>query len=340
MNLIIDEQKLDYFLTRSRHIIDVRSPQEYHLDHIPKALNVPVLDDQERAEVGALHRINAFQARKRGAQSVTKAIQEFLKSPLILEASQKDAFLIYCARGGMRSASLCLILDQIGFPVFRLEKGYKTYRSFVSNILATPIPQPVFVLHGYTGSAKTRILQHLRDRINVLDLEAYASHRGSLFGNLPQCPQANQRQFETRIVEAYKAFDPKKPTLIEGESRKIGAVQVPGPIWEQMERGQHLWLEIPFSQRVAYILQEYKGLGDPCFLASKLKKLGQYLSKSQLEELRNAISRQDGPSFVTSILTYHYDPLYKRSLKRLQMELIDAFNFEDAVGKIHAKIRG
>ncbi len=333
MERIIEAEELETYRTRCRHIIDARSQNEFAEDHLPGAINIPMLDNDQRVEIGTNYVENSFEARKLGATYALEAIKHFLESDLILNATRKDTMLIYCARGGQRSGALSLVLDQIGFPTFRLKRGYKSYRAYVLDYLSRPLPGQVVVIYGYTGSAKTQILLDLRDRFNVLDLEGCASHRGSLLGDLPGMPQPNQRLFETRLVEAMRSFDPDKPTLIEGESRRIGKVSVPNGIWDQMKTGRHIWLELPRSERVNHILNIYHELKDTAFLEERLTRLGRYLSADRLAELRADLASQDWPAFVEKLLAWHYDPLYGREMKE-RNETICADNYTTALRSI------
>jgi len=333
MERIIEAEELDTYRTRCRHIIDARSQAEYAEDHLPGAINIPMLDNDQRVEIGTSYAVNSFEARKRGAAYALEAIKHFLETDLIRNATRKDTMLIYCARGGQRSGALSLVLDQIGFPTFRLKRGYKSYRGYVLDYLSRPLPGRVVILYGYTGSAKTRILLDLHHRFNILDLEGCASHRGSLLGDLPGQPQPNQRLFETRLVEAIRGFDPAKPTLIEGESRNIGKVSVPNGIWDQMQTGHQVWLELPLSERVNHILSGYHELKDTAFLEERLSRLGRYLSADRLAELRDDLAAQAWPAFVEKLLTWHYDPLYAREKAR-RSETIRADNYAAALRSV------
>ena len=192
MEKIINETEIDRFLPRCNQILDVRSPAEFEEDHMPGAQNVPVLDNKQRHEIGLMYRQNPFEARKTGARYALLAVERFLGTPAIMEARNNTPIMVYCARGGQRSGVMSIILSQVGFVMFRLAKGYKTYRSYVAAHLEYPLPKPVYVLNGYTGSQKTRLLGALGARVNVLDLEACARHRGSLLGDLAH-PQPTQR---------------------------------------------------------------------------------------------------------------------------------------------------
>jgi len=333
MEHLIDAEQLDAIRRRCQYVIDARSPAEFAEDHIPGARNVPALDDAQRAEIGALYKRDAFAARKRGALYALAAVQRFVASPLAQDAPRGTAFLIYCARGGQRSAALATVLAQIGFAVFRLKRGYKSYRAYVLNKLAEPLPGPVFALYGYTGSRKTHILHALRDRFNVVDLEGLAAHRGSILGDLPGRPQPCQRAFESALVEAVRGLDPDKPTLLEGESRRIGKLAVPNPLWRQLKAARALWLDMPRERRIANILEDYRELKDPRFLEPRLARLARYISKRDMASMLEDMHADRWPAVVASLLTAHYDPLYARSTRRDCLTLAAA-GFEEAVAAV------
>ena len=339
MERTIDHHELEKARGTYSLAIDVRSPGEFAEDHFAGALNIPVLDDAQRAEVGTLYKQNSFAARKLGARYATEAIGRFLASETMGEAGKGTRFLVYCARGGQRSGALSTVLSQIGYPVFRLRQGYKTYRAYVSAVLARPLPGPVYVLHGYTGSQKTSILHALAGEVNVLDLEGAACHRGSILGGLPDRPQPAQRAFETVLLESLRGFDPAKPTLIEGESSKIGRLAVPAEIWRQMGASVRLWLPMPRAQRVVHILAEYRELQDPDYLTPLLAKLARYLSQQRMAALTEAMGQERWDQVVDQLLEHHYDPLYGRSLSRSEGTVIEAADIDHALIQIRSILK-
>jgi len=219
-------------------IIDVRSPAEYAEDHWPGAINLPVLDDAERAEVGTLYKqVDPFTARKRGASLVAQNIARHLQTHF----ADKDRDyhpLIYCWRGGQRSASLALVLSQVGWQVTVLQGGYKTYRAWVRRQLQTLPQQFTYrVLCGPTGSGKTLLLHYLHQQgAQVLDLEELACHRGSLLGAEWGRPQPSQKSFESQLVQVFLKWDPAKPVWVEAESAKVGQLHLPPALWQALTK--------------------------------------------------------------------------------------------------------
>ncbi|MBS0312362.1 MAG: tRNA 2-selenouridine(34) synthase MnmH, partial [Proteobacteria bacterium] len=207
-------------------IIDVRSPGEFSEDHIPGAVNLPVLDDAERERVGTLYKqISSFEAKKVGAALVSRNIAKHLDAWFI-DKPKSYRPLVYCWRGGSRSGSLTHVLQKIGFGAVQLEGGYKAYRRHVvAELDRLPALLTYRVVCGPTGSGKSRLLQALADAgAQVLDLEALAAHRGSLLGALPDQPQPSQKSFESAIWFALSRFDSAHPVFVESESKKIGAL--------------------------------------------------------------------------------------------------------------------
>lgn len=184
-------------------VIDVRSPAEFADDHIPGAINLPVLNDDERARVGTIYKQESpFAARKVGAALVSRNIARHLDEHFA-DKPKEYRPLVYCWRGGQRSGSFAIILSQIGFRATVLGGGYKTYRGQVMDGLREVSGRFEFrVLAGRTGSGKTRVLREMAALGGqVLDLEELAVHRGSLLGSEPGCPQPPQRLFESLLYQ-------------------------------------------------------------------------------------------------------------------------------------------
>ncbi|MDT8329115.1 MAG: tRNA 2-selenouridine(34) synthase MnmH, partial [Roseovarius sp.] len=206
-------------------IIDVRSPAEFAEDHVPGAINLPVLDNEERARVGTIYKqVAPFDARKIGAALVFHNAARHIETAL---ADRDGGWkpLVYCWRGGQRSGSFAWMLREIGWRAQTIEGGYKTYRRLVVKALYDEaVNVPLVRLGGYTGTAKTEILARLGGLgVQVLDLEALARHRGSLLGGL-DVPQPSQKGFETALAAALDTLDPTRPVVVEAESSKIGSI--------------------------------------------------------------------------------------------------------------------
>ena len=299
--------------------LDARSPAEYADDHLPDAISVPVLDDDERALVGTLHaRAGAFEAKKVGAALVSRRIGDIVDA--VARDKPRDwAPLVYCWRGGKRSGSLAHVLNEIGFPAVQLEGGYRTWRRHVVARLATlPAAFRYRVVCGVTGSGKSRLLAALESEgAQVLDLEALARHRGSLLGDLPGAPQPSQKAFETAIHETYARFDPRRVVWVESESRKIGVLQVPDALLERMRSAPCVRVELPPASRVALLKEEYAHfLADPGALSARLARMKEMHGQATIGRWSALAHAGDFDALVAELLESHYDPTYLRAMTR------------------------
>jgi tRNA 2-selenouridine synthase len=298
-------------------VIDVRSPGEFAEDHVPGAVNLPVLNDAERERVGTLYKqVSSFEAKKLGAALVSRNIAQHLESWF---ADKPKAYrpLVYCWRGGSRSGSLTHILEKIGFAATQLEGGYKAYRRHViAELERLPSRLDYRVVCGPTGSGKSRLLRILANEgAQVLDLEALAAHRGSLLGALPDQPQPPQKSFESLIWSALARFDPARPVFVESESKKIGVLRVPGALIAAMRASPCIRLEVPLAARVRLLTEDYAHfLTDPETINRQLGFLTALRGHETIAAWHALIARQAWPELVAALLEQHYDPTYLRSL--------------------------
>jgi len=311
-------------------IIDARTPAEFNQDHIPGAINLPVLSDEERVEIGSLYKRDAFAASKIGAARISRNIANMLEGPL-RETDGSFYPLIYCWRGGQRSQSLGLILSQIGFRVGVIEGGYKVYRQeVVSDLETLPDQFDLRLLSGFTGTCKTRILQLMRTRgFQVLDLEGLANHRGSLLGITPETIQPSQKMFESQLANELSEFDPGRPVWLESESNQIGSIHVPAELWKGMRAAGVVEVRAPLQARVEYLLEEYDYFCEqPDFLKERIGWLRRLRGSEKIQEWFDLIDAQRWPTFVADMLENHYDPTYSRSMKRNADRISEKYNLE------------
>ena len=299
--------------------IDVRSPSEFADDHIPGAINCPVLDDAERAQIGTMHaRESAFAARAAGAALVARNIAAMLETTFAGKP-REWAPLVYCWRGGKRSSSLTHVLAEVGWRAVQLDGGYRAYRRHVLARLAELPPRFAFnVVCGLTGSGKSRLLRALAaEGAQVLDLEELAKHRGSMLGDLPGDPQPSQKWFESQLWAALEALDPQRPVYVESESRRIGVVQLPDALLDAMRAGSCILVETPTPLRVALLKEEYAHfLGDADLLNARLAGLLELHGRKTLDQWSEAAGAGDWDALVGDLLVRHYDPMYGRSIGR------------------------
>jgi tRNA 2-selenouridine synthase len=306
-------------LADADEIIDVRSPSEFAEDHVPGAVNLPVLSDAERALVGTMYvQDDPFRARRLGAALVSRNIALHLEGPL---AGRGPGWrpLVYCWRGGQRSGAMATVLSQIGWRTAVLRGGYKTYRRSVVRALydAPPLPSLV-LLGGPTGVGKTELLACLGARGGqVLDLEDLAGHRGSLLGAVPERDQPSQKMFESRLSAALAGLDTGRPVLVEAEASRIGEVTLPPMLWAGMRRAPVIALIAPIEDRVARLVASY-GADAPqrSVIAEALGRLPRHISKAEVERWRGLLESGELVPLARELVETHYDPAYARSSVR------------------------
>ncbi len=296
-------------------IIDVRAPAEYAEDHLPGAINLPVLSDAQRAEVGTIYtQVSPFNARKLGGALVAQNTATHLQGPL---ADKDGAWqpLVYCWRGGQRSGAFATILDQVGWRVQLLKGGYQSYRrEIVKTLYVTPLPHRLMLIGGGTGTAKTALLHQLATQgAQILDLEGIACHRGSLFGGI-NMEQPAQKMFETRIAAELAKLDPTKITFVEAESSKIGNRVIPPSLWALMVDAPRIHITAPLMARSAFLCRAYADLTqDSEALSELLDKLRPYHSGAQLSQWHAKVQSADWQTLAEGLIAVHYDPRYAKS---------------------------
>ncbi len=328
-------------------IIDVRAPAEWAEDHIPGAVSLPVLDDEERARVGTIYKqVNPFTARKLGAALVAQNAARHLQGPL---ADKPGGWrpLVYCWRGGQRSGSFASILSQIGWRVETIAGGYKSYRALVvDRLYGQAFPSPVVLLDGNTGSAKTVLLQMLGARgVQVIDLEGLARHRGSLFGGMTE-GQPTQKAFETGLAMAVARLDPARPVVIEAESSRIGQSRVPVSVWKAMLDAPRIEIAAPLSARAQFLVTRYPDLvADTDQLRSVIASLRRLQPAERLAEWQGLAEARDHVGLAEGLMTHHYDPRYRRNrdqgrvpVARLDLDVLDDAALSQAADNLSALI--
>jgi tRNA 2-selenouridine synthase len=306
-------------LGRFDAIVDARSESEYAEDRLPGALNWPSLDDAERIAIGTLYKqVSPFAARKRGAVLVARNIATHVERHA-LDKAHGWTPLVYCWRGGKRSGALATVLDQIGFRVHLLEGGYREYRrAVVAQLETLPAAFAWRVVCGPTGSGKSRLLAELsRQGAQVLDLETLANHRGSVLGLVPGSSQPSQKEFDSRVWDALRRFDPALPVFVESESKKVGDLRVPEALIERMRAAPCLWLELPLAQRVALLIEDYDFFVRDCdAFCARLDALRVLRGNGVVAAWQEAARAARTAEVVEALLVTHYDPIYLESMRR------------------------
>lgn len=301
-------------------IIDVRAPAEWAEDHVPGAISLPVLDDDERARVGTIYKqVAPFAARKIGAALVAKNAAKHLEGPL---ADKPGGWrpLVYCWRGGQRSGSFASILAQIGWRVEIIEGGYKSWRHLVVDALYDDtFPCPVVVLDGNTGSAKTDVLNRLPALgFQVIDLEGLANHRGSLFGHMGDQP--SQKAFEGRLALALARLDPARPVVVEAESSKVGEVRLPPKLWRAMVAAPRVGIAATRAARAGYLVTAYADMvADPLRLDAVLASLRAAHPADVIADWRGMAAAGRFVELAEGLMERHYDPRYGKHRARMEV---------------------
>jgi tRNA 2-selenouridine synthase len=300
-------------------VIDVRSPAEFAEDHVPGAISLPVLSNDERAEVGTLYvQVSRFTARKVGAALIARNVAAHLETTL----KDKDgAFrpLIYCWRGGQRSGAMATILSQVGWRTAVLQGGYKTYRRWVQRRLYDEKPAlQLVLLEGRTGSGKTELLGRLAARgVQTLDLEALAEHRGSVFGALVGKPQPSQKLFESRLVAALDALDLARPIVVEAEASKVGDCMTPPALWTAMTAAPRIALAAPADARAAYLAGHYADVvSDRALFEASLQRLPIFPGRKAIVRWLDLADAGDLTTLAGELIETHYDPSYDRAARK------------------------
>ena len=333
-------------------ILDVRSPSEFAEDHIPGAINCPVLNDEERQRVGTMYKqVNAFEAKKVGAALVARNIARHIDA-LFADKPRDWKPLIYCWRGGNRSGSMAHILAKIGWPAVQLDGGYKEYRRHVNAaLMELPSRFQFRVVCGTTGSGKSRLLQTLASKgAQVLDLEQLAAHRGSVLGHLPAEPQPTQKTFESGIWQTLRHFDPAHVIFVESESKKVGNLRVPDVLMEKMRASLCISLDLSRTMRVQLLMQDYEHfIAHPEILNTQLDCLIPLHGKEKIARWQAMALSGDMKTLVDELLANHYDPAYLRSIDRnfaqvtqaMQLELADISQaaFDAAAESLHPALQ-
>jgi tRNA 2-selenouridine synthase len=308
---------LKEFSPLSHILIDVRSESEFAEDHILGSVNLPVLNDKERAEVGTEYKQNPFTARQLGAKLIAGNLKKNLErvEELINEFNAGSVekhkpfchFIIYCWRGGMRSRSLFTVMDLIGYKTSLIDGGYQAYRRYVNQYFQEGNLPEAISIYGPSGSGKSQLISGLMNaQFPAIHLEKYANHKGSLLGGEPS-GQPSQKLFESYLYEAIQKVN-SNYLIVEGESKKIGRLLLPEKFYSKMITGKKIWVELPLEVRAERLAEEYNNSDE--FVLDKLQYLKRFIDGKIYSSITEAIAAKDRYTAALLLLKHHYDSHY------------------------------
>lgn len=292
-------------------LVDVRSEDEYKNAHIPGAINIPILDNDERREVGTLYdRVSYDLAKIKAVEYASKKLPELYEKYLELEKTC-DEIVIYCDRGGYRSTVLERTFRALGMHISKLSGGYKTYRRYVMEKLDEYFERiKVLTLYGLTGTHKTYIIRRLEeDGIKVLDLEKYANHRGSIFGSVGLKEKVSQKMFDSYIYEAIKD-DPDATYIIEGESRRIGDIVLHEKLYKKMLKSDKILIEASLDERAKNICEDYLPSENKEEIIKTFEEFKKFISKERYEKYTTMLMEGEYLDLIKDMMKSYYDPKY------------------------------
>ena len=321
-------------------IIDVRAPIEFKKGHIANAINVPLFEDIERAEIGTLYKQQGKDiAVTRGLEIVSPKLVPFVNQVKKLSSSKK--IFVYCFRGGMRSNSFAWLMNTSGLDATILEGGYKNYRNHVLNYFERE--KKLVVLGGMTGSGKTDLLKNIKhDNFQIIDLEALANHKGSAFGSINEEKQNPQQVFENNLFYELNLLDEDKHILVEDESQSIGFNKIPRGFWLQMKKAPIIKLEVPFELRVQKLVQDYTTTNIEA-LKICIKKIEQNLGTQNANLCLNYLDENNLTEVARLTLKY-YDKAYsftynKKTSQQIIPLVLDTMNIEENTLKLKMALK-
>jgi tRNA 2-selenouridine synthase len=328
-----DALDINDFLAKSEQdlIVDVRSPVEFFKGHLYNAVNIPLFEDIERAEIGTLYKQQGKDtAVSRGMEIVSPKFEFFLDQAKALSRNKK--IFVYCFRGGMRSNSFAWLMNQNGLNAQILKGGYKAYRNHVLNYFEKD--RKIILLGGKTGSGKTDILKKLAETSNqVIDLERIAHHKGSAFGSINEKKQNPQQVFENTLYHKMTETDPTLPLIMENESQNIGYNKIPSGLWYNMKKSAIIKLNVPFELRVEKLVTDYATVNIN-ELKDAVMKIAQQLG---LLNTKNCLHYLDEGNLaeVARLSLLYYDKAYEHH--KTEPRLIIPIDTDTADAEINAK---
>lgn len=331
---------VDNFIANEKSVIlDIRSPSEYALGHIERAINFPLFSDKERAEVGTIYKkIGKDQAIEKGLEFVGQRLHIFVRRAR--EMGRSREFYLYCWRGGMRSRSMAWLLSTAGFDVSLLSGGYKAYRQSFQEFVGKDW-KFVSILGG-TGSGKTELLYCLeKEGEQVLDLEGLANHKGSVFGGFGLGDQPTTEEFINRIHQKLRSFDPSRRVWVEGESIMVGSCFIPNELYDKLVASSYYTVVMDFNERVERLTKEYGGFSSE-MVEEAFLKVSKRMGFNNVKEAIESFKMGDVKRTVELALAY-YDKGYaaaseKRTGENIGLLMLSENNHSEIARKLKNEI--
>ena len=321
-------------LLENKVFVDVRSPHEFNSGAIPGAINIPLLNDEERVEVGTLYKVKGSEvAKTKGLEIISPKLMNFYEEINKIDTSIKN-IVIYCARGGLRSTFFTNFFSLINRTVFQLDGGFKSYRNFAVNYL-TDIKQyhDFIVLHGYTGVGKTELLHLLsKQNIPILDLEGLAHNKGSVFGQLNE-PIVTQKDFENQLLDQL-IHTGNRYVVVESESKRLGSVNLPNELYDSIINGRHILISTSPENRVGRLVDDYVNNcpGHEDMLISAIDNLRKRISNERADSYIKWVKEKKFEKIADELMSLYYDPMYLHSIEKYNYDIqINYDKIEDAV---------
>jgi len=331
------------FWQTSRHglVLDVRAPSEFEQGHIPSAVNLPLFDDDQRAEIGKIYKNSGKDdAVLRGLSIVGPKMASLAKTARSMAAGKKSQVFVHCWRGGMRSRSMQWLLETAGLQPKLLTGGYKAFRAMAQASFAKQ--WPLKVVSGLTGAGKTRVLQSLAAQgEKMIDLEGLANHRGSAFGAIGQDSPPSTEHFENLLFAELDRYKNDNRIWIEDEGNRIGTVVVPPPFVKLLKMSPAIFLDMKPDGRVANLMEDYGDLS-PDKLVESVQAIRKRLGFDLAQEAQQAIESGNIKTAIEIVLAY-YDRTYTHAAAKfprppMKQLTIDALNDQQIVQNMIALV--
>jgi tRNA 2-selenouridine synthase len=336
----------ELFNLNNKTIIDIRSPIEFADGAIPGAVNVPLFTNEERAEIGTIYKHEGQAAAKwRAMELVSPKIPDMLQR--IKSYHEEGELVIHCWRGGMRSKAVVTFLEFAGIYAWRLVGGYKAYRHYIIENIPMLLPNKAVVIHGMTGVGKTEVLKILKQKgYPILDLEAMAGHRGSIFGTIGLGDGHNQKTFDSLLYKGLLEIQGAEYFLVEAESKRIGKAVQQEELMEVKFKGTNIYLHSPLEQRVKLLVAEYVTPyeQEPWYyekIALGIEKVLRRIKDSDIRKsLQDTLAEKNYQEMILLLLEHYYDPRYDHARQEYEGQFFDIFaeNPSEAAEKIMVKL--